>query len=87
MVGDTVTAHGLTVQIGEDKHLHVVGSDLVIENPLLGKGLEFDLGRLWLLLWASNQHNKPDSARIRALLLNAAHVSVSRVISILKGES
>lgn len=84
MIGNTMKAHGLTVSVDANKNLRVDGSDLVIENPLLGKGLELDLGLLWMLLWANDQHNKPDSARIRALLLNVAGVSVSRVISILK---
>lgn len=81
---DEIRAHGLTVQVGSDRHLHVVGSDLVIENPLLGKGLELDLGQLWAALWAEDQHNHPNPARIRALLLNAAGMAVSRVISILE---
>lgn len=85
--GRVVRAHGLEVMLGDDQNLHVVGSDLVIENPFLGKGLELDLGQLWLSIWAEGQHNKQDQGRLRALLLNAAQASVMRVLSILKEEA
>lgn len=87
MMGKLVKAHGITVELGDDQNLHVVGTDLMIENPFLGKGLELDLGQLWLSVWAEGQHNKQDPSRLRALLLNAAQASVSKVLSILKEEA
>lgn len=81
-----VTVNGLQVELGKDLNLHVVGTDLVIENPLIGKGLELDLGHLWLSIWAEGQHNKLDPLRLRALLLNAAGASVGRLMEILKEE-
>jgi hypothetical protein len=79
-----VRANGLEVELGDDQNLHVVGTDLVIENPFVGKGLELNLGLLWLMVWAEDQHNKQDPSRLRALLLNAAQASVGNVLSILK---
>lgn len=78
--------NGLIVELGADQNIHVVGTDLVIENPLIGKGLELNLGQLWLSIWCEGQHNKLDSQRLRALLLNAAQVSVGKIIEILKKE-
>jgi hypothetical protein len=77
-------ANGIEVELGADQKLHVVGTDLVIDNPLVGKGLELDLGQLWLSIWAEDQHNKLDSTRLRALLLNAAQASVGKLITLLK---
>lgn len=79
-----VHANGLDVELGEDGNIHVVGTDLVIENPLIGKGLELDLGELWFSIWKENQHNRLDSSRLGALLLNASQASVSKLITILK---
>ncbi len=79
-----IRARGLEVTLGDDKKLHVVGTDLVIDNPLVGKDLELDLGTLWLSIWAEDQHNKLESGRLAALLLNAAHMSVSKIVAILK---
>lgn len=81
-----IHAHGLDVVIGEDQHLHVLGSDLVIENPFLGSGVEVDLGLLWASIWAEDLHNRPNPHRLRALLLNAAQVSVNRIMTILTKE-
>lgn len=83
-MSEIVRANGLEVQLGDDGHLHVLGTDLVIENPFLNKGLELDLGQLWLMIWMENQHNKLDPSRLRALLLNAAQASVGKTIEILK---
>lgn len=79
-----VHANGLDVKLGEDGNIYVVGTDLVIENPLIGKGLELDLGVLWFSIWREDQHNKLESGRLAALLLNASQASVSRLITILK---
>lgn len=83
MSGEHARAHGLNVYVGDDQHLHVEGSDLVIENPLLGKGLDLNLGLLWLYLWSTDQHNNPNPSRVRSMLLNAASASVSKIMQIL----
>lgn len=81
-----IHAHGMDVSLDKDQNICVVGSGLVIENPFVGKGLELDLGLLWMSIWAEDQHNKLDPIRLRALLLNAAQASVGKVITLLKEE-
>lgn len=70
---------GLDVTVADNGDLHVEGLG-VIDNPLKGLDLGIDVGQLWLALWAENQHNKPDSKRVRAILLNALDLSVQKVL-------
>lgn len=78
---------GLNVELGDDQNLHVIGTDWVIKNPLIGKGLELDLGQLWWAIWSEDQHNKLDPIRLKAMLLNSAQMSVGRLMEILKEDT
>lgn len=67
-----------------DGDLRVVGTDYVIANPLKDLQVPLDMGELWLRLWAENQHNKPNSTRIRAILLNQMGLSVQSIMTALQ---
>lgn len=70
---------GLSVDVLPDGDLQVEGLGRV-PNPLKSLELTPDLGQLWLALWAEDQHFKPNSARIRGILLNNLNLSVAQVI-------
>lgn len=69
----------LKVSVMDNGDLQVEGLG-VVANPLTKLDVGIDLGQLWLALWLEDQHNQPNPARVRAILLNSLNLSVQQVL-------